>query len=146
MCSIVHYCVVYTSTIPQSRKKWFVDEGRCYMYVVSCFRAWFVLMETSSGRTPSMPWFPATPSSSWTRSLSWPKGWITLGCLMRRLAFFARLLSLHQVNIIIFISLDIFFCYSLKMTRLLLPQNLLPDPIHFVKSIRILTMPTISTI
>ena len=30
------------------------------------------------------------------------------------------------------------------MTRLLLPQNLLPAPIHFVKSIRILTMPTIS--
>ena len=81
---------------------------------VLSFRAWFVLMETSSGRTPSMPWFPATPSSSWTPCSSWLRGWTTLGCLMLKLASFAQWSLLHLVCELLYFILVRNTCYSIK--------------------------------
>ena len=82
---------LWTTTTNQAGRMSF--EG----HVNLCCRAWFVLMETSSGRTPSMPWHLETPSSLWTPYSSWPKGWTTFAYPTQKSDFFALLSLLLQV-------------------------------------------------
>ena len=82
---------LWTTTTNQAGRMSF--EG----HVNLCCRAWFVLMETSSGRTPSMPWHLETPSSLWTLYSSWPKGWTTFAYPTQKSDFFALLSLLLQV-------------------------------------------------
>ena len=83
--------IVWSTTPNQAGRMSF--EG----HVNLCCRAWFVLMETSSGRTPSMPWHLETQSSLWTPYSSWPKGWTTFAYPTQKSDFFALLSLLLQV-------------------------------------------------
>ena len=73
-----------------------------YLFVYLFYRAWFVLMETSFGRTPSMPWHLETQDSWWTLYSNWPKEWTIFDFLMPKLDFSVQLSSSHQVRTTLF--------------------------------------------